>query len=102
MTSWHRRLLALLLLVLVATSSLLSLLQDGHSIVRGDFSAPYVLVEEAEASEADEFDDSELLLESAQCVVVLDVACTAHIAEELEFDRVRRLRSHFERGPPTA
>lgn len=102
MTSWHRRILALLLLVWVATSSLLSLLEESHSFVSGDFSAPYVLVEEAEAGEADEVDDSELLLESGPCVVVLNVASVAHIAEELEFDRVRRLRSHFERGPPTA
>lgn len=102
MTSWHRRLWALLLLVWVATSSLLSLLEESHSFASGDFGSPCVLVEEAEVSEADEFDDSELLLASDPCVVVLDVASAAHIAEELEFDRVRRLRSHFERGPPTA
>lgn len=102
MNSWHRRLLALFLLILVATSSLLSLLQDGHSFASGDFGSPCVLVEEAETDESEEFDDSELLLECDPCVVVLDVVSAAHIAEELEFDRVRRLRSHFERGPPTA
>jgi hypothetical protein len=102
MAPWLRRLLSLLLLVLVATSSLLNLLQDGAAFRSGDLNAPFVLVEQAEECEAEEFDDLGLLPESGPNRLVFDVVYTAHIAEELETDRVRHLRSHFLRGPPSA
>lgn len=100
MTTWKRRSLAVLLLLIAVFSSLLNLEMAARTDT--DVPSPFVLVEAFEESEIEESGDFVLLTDSELCVWVIEVAYVAHIAEECEFDRDRHRKAHLLRGPPVA
>lgn len=99
MTAWKRRSLAVLLLLIVAFSSLLNLAVAARAGT--DATSPFVLVEAFEECEIEESGEFVLLADSEPCVWAIEIAYAAHIAEECEFDRARHRKAHFLRGPPT-
>ncbi len=102
MTAWKRRSLAVLLLLIVAFSSLLNLTVAVATRADADAPSPFMLVEAFEESEIEESGEFVLLADSKPCVWAIEDAYAAHIAEECEFDRVRHRKAHFLRGPPVA
>ncbi len=102
MTTWKRRSLAVLLLLIVAFSSLLNFAVAMSARADADVFVPFVLVEAFEESEIEESGEFVLLADSKPCVFAFEVTYAAHIAEECEFDRARHRKAHFLRGPPIA
>ena len=100
MTAWKRRSLAVLMLMLVAFSSLLNLAVAVSARADTDVLSPFVLVEAFEEGEIGESGEFVLLADSKPCVLAVEVNYAAHIAEECEFDRARHRKAHFLRGPP--
>ena len=90
----------MLLLMLVAFSSLLNLAVAVSARADKDVLSPFVLVEAFEESEIEESGEFVLLADSKPCVLAFEVTYAAYIAEECEFDRARHRKAHFLRGPP--
>lgn len=100
MTSWQHRSLAVVLLLLVASSSLLNLAEGAALLTTPDVVTPFVLIELAEETEADESSEFLLFAPAETCEVALEVNYAAHIAEECEDRRACQRKAHFWRGPP--
>ncbi len=100
MTTWKCRSLAVLLLILVAFSSLLNLAVAVSARADTDAPSPFVLIEAFEESETEESGEFVLLADSKPCVMAVEVTYATHIAEECEFDRARHRKAHLLRGPP--
>ena len=101
MTAWERRSLAVLLLMLVAISSLLNLVVTASTRADADVLSPFVLVESAEEGEFEECDAFALLTNTESCVLAFEATYAIQIAEECQFDRARHRKSHLLRGPPS-
>lgn len=101
MIAWKRRSLAVLLLMSVAFSSLLNLVFAASTTADADVLSPFVLVESTEEGEFEECDEFALLTETESCALAFEVTYVTHIAEECQFDRAQRLKSHLLRGPPS-
>lgn len=97
-----RRSLSWLLLLLLATSSVLPLIAATASQSGDEVVTPCVLTEVIEEGESEESGDFTLLVPTELPAPALAVTYTAHIAEECEFYRAQQRRAHAWRAPPRA
>jgi hypothetical protein len=89
-----------LLLTLVAFTSLLNLAVAVAARADTNVLSPFVLVEVVEESETEESGEFVLLADTEPFVLTMKVTNASDIAEECEFDRARHRQPHFLRGPP--